>query len=230
MNIKSESLMTMNDVEVNKRGKGIPFNWPVVGVLLFLTAIPGIPAMFILASTTIDWSNAALFVHGSSGILFFLTMPFQFSPALRLNNVKRHKTAGRVALIAAYVMGLSAIWLHYVLYGGVFSARYLSLVLMSIAMCLAFSLALKYILKGNVQLHRQWMARAVAITLAAVTSAFVEIIQLLLFGQFESTFAVVRQFQQDYGRLVAIAINVAIVEYVFLKAKRKQLSQALITG
>lgn len=213
------SLITTDNVKVRSLVQDAPFNWPMVAGLLFITAIPGIPAMFILASATVNSSNAALFVHGISGILFFLTMPFQFSPALRVQNLKRHKTAGRIALISGYVMGLSAIWLHYMFYGGKFDARYMSLFVMSITMCVLFSLALKHIIKGNVQSHRQWMARAVAITLAAVTSAFVEIILLLLFGPFESTLVVVSQFQQDYGRLVAMAINVSIVEYVFIKEK-----------
>jgi len=62
------------------------------------------------------------------------------------------------------------------------------------------------------------MTRAVAITLAAVTPLFVDIIVFLLCGQLESTLAIIKQFQLDDVRLVTIASNLRIVEYIFLKS------------
>ena len=230
----SDSITMQNDARV----KSIPFNWSVVGFLLFMTAIPGVPAIFLLALVAIGSSNgvsdssminalhfeapAAIFVHGVAGIRFFLTMPFQFSPALRAKNITWHKVGGRIALLSGYVMGLSAIWMHHVLYLVSFDARYISLLVMSIAMCIAFSLALWHIINRNIQSHRKWMVRAVAITLGAVTPLFVEVILLLLFGQFESTLTILNQFQHDYGRLVGVAINLGIVEYMFFKEQPKK--------
>ena len=92
-------------------------------------------------------------------------------------------------------------------------------------MCTAFSLALWHIINRDVQSHRKWMIRSVAITLAVVTLLFVEVIIFVLFGQLENTFAVISQFQHDYGRLVGVAINLSIVEYIFLKEKFKKTSQ-----
>jgi len=229
--------MIKNNVKI----KNTPFNWPVVGFLLFMAGIPGLPAIFLLAFVAIGPSSgdgissmvnalhfgtpAAVFVHGGAGILFFLTMPFQFSPAIRIKNLKLHKASGRIALLSGYVMGLSAIWMHHVLLPDVFGDRYVVLVLMSIAMCITFSLALWHIINGNVQSHRKWMIRAVAITLVAVTPLFVEAIMFLLFGQFENIFAVLIKFHNDYHRLVGIAINLTIVEYIFLNEKFKQEAQ-----
>lgn len=208
------------------------FNWPIVGFLLFMTAIPSVPAIFILALVVLgpaaDGSipdainalyfekSAAILVHGSSGILFFLTMPFQFSPALRGKNSSWHKAGGRIALLSGYVLAASGVWMHHVLAPNSLDMRYWSLVVMSMAMCTAFSLALLHILNRNVQAHHRWMIRAVAITLASITPLFVEAIVYLLFGQFESLFAILSQFQHDFGRLVGIVISLAVVEFVFL--------------
>ena len=214
------------------------FNWPIVGFLLFMTGIPGVPAIFLLAIVIIGPSAgaemtslinavyfetpAAILVHASSGVLLFLTMPFQFSPALRKKNSNWHKIGGRIALLSGCVLAVSGVWMHHVLSPNSFGMRYVSLVIMSIAICTTFSLALWHIINGNVQVHRKWMIRAVAITLAAVTPLFVGAILHLLFGQLESLFAILSQFQQDYGRLIGIAINLAIVEFIFIKEKRKR--------
>ena len=152
-------------------------------------------------------------------------MPFQFSPAIRIKNLKLHKAGGLIALLSGYIMGLSAIWMHHVLLPDVFGSRYVVLVMMSIAMCITFLLAFWHIINGNVQSHRKWMIRAVAITLAAVTPLFVETFIFLFFGQFENIFAVIIPFLNDYDRLVGIAINLTIIEYIFLNEKFKQKSQ-----
>ncbi len=233
----SDSIMIKNNVNI----KNTPFNWPVVGLLLFMTGIPGIPAIFLLAIVAIGPSSGdsisslinalhfgtpnAVFVHGGAGILFFLTMPFQFAPALRIKNPNWHKAAGCIALLSGYIMGVSGIWMHHVLSPDSFGIRYIVLVVMSIAMCITFSLALWHIINGNVQSHRKWVCRAIAITLAAVTPLFVEAISFLLFGQLENIFAVISQFQHNYGRLIGIAINLTIVEYIFFKDALKQKAQ-----
>ena len=73
------------------------------------------------------------------------------------------------------------------------------------------------------------MIRAVAITLAAVTPLFVEAILHLLFGQLDSILAILSQFQHDYGRLVGIGINLAVVEFIFIKEKLKRQAHQKLT-
>jgi hypothetical protein len=242
----SDSITMEDGAKVKSNVKSTPFNWSVVGFLLFMTAIPAVPAIFLLTLVAIGPSNGvselsivnvlhfdapgAIFVHGVAGILFFLTMPFQFSPALRAKNITLHKVGGRIALLSGYVMGLSAIWMHHVLYIVSFDARYISLLVMSVAMCVAFSFALWHVINRNIQSHRTWMVRAVAITLGAVTPLFFEVILFLVFGQFESTLTIINQFQHDYGRLVGVAINLSIVEYMFFKEQRKKKAQSQLTN
>lgn len=216
----------------------VPFNWPVVTFLLLMTAIPGVPAIFIVTLVALGPSvdgnissvvnavyfetPAAILVHGSSGVLFFLTMPFQFSPALRMKYANWHKVGGRIALLSGYVMAISGVWMHHVLSPNSVDMRYFSLVIMSAAMCATFSLALWHIVNGNIQKHRQWMIRAVAITLGAITPLFVGAIISVLFGQFDTLFATLSKFQYDFGRLVGMGINLIVVEFVFWSKGRKR--------
>jgi len=211
-----------------------PFNWPVVGTLLFLTGIAGIPAIFLIilvamGPSAIDGVSsmintlhfetpAAVFIHGGTGILFFLTMPFQFSPKLRANHLNLHKIMGRVALTSGYIMAISGVWMHNVLTPESQGTRYTILILTSCLICLTFSIALWHIIKRNVAQHQQWMARAVAIALAAVTPLFIDILIVLLFSNTENVFTVLSQLQYDYGRLVGIVINLAIVEVLWFKS------------
>lgn len=237
----SDSIRTKSNTKMKKK----PFNWPVVGFLLFMTGIPGIPAIFLLALVALGpgidekfssmvnalyfETPAAIFVHGTVGILFFLTMPFQFSPSLRAKKRKLHKTGGYIALISGYVLGLSGVWMHHVFSPDLFGMRYVSLVIVSLSMCIAFSLALWHIINRNVDVHRKWMIRAVATTLAVVTPLFVEAIMFVLFGQLENIFTVINQFQHDYGRFIGMAINLAIVEYIFFKETVKKKAQYPLT-
>jgi len=66
-----------------------------------------------------------------------------------------------------------------------------------------------------------WMARAVAIVLAAITPLFIDILILIIFSDLEVIFKMLTQFQYDYGRLLGIAINLFIVETIMRKKQLK---------
>lgn len=226
-------------IENPAKMKTKPFNWPIVGLLLLLAGIPAIPAPFLMTIVAMGPSatelssivNAlhfqtpvAVLVHGGSGIAFFLSMPFQFSPLLRSRKPKLHRIAGIIALTSGYVMALSGIWMHHVLSPDSFGARYLSLVTLSAAMCIAFSMALTHILNGNVPAHRAWMCRAVAITLGVVTPLFIDILLYLVSYSTGNSLETLYQLQHDYGRLLGMAINLGIVEYALHREKRRSVS------
>ena len=69
------------------------------------------------------------------------------------------------------------------------------------------------------------MARSVAITLSAVTPLFIDTAVAIGFSQYPHVYALLSQFQYDYGRLLAVAINLAIVEVVWHKQKVTSLTQ-----
>lgn len=219
----------------------MPFNWPVVGSLLFLTGIAGIPAAVMLVLVLMSPTELTgiyafvnpihfqaptiIFLHGGSGVLFFLTMPFQFSQKLRAKHLGLHKTTGRIAIVSAYVMAISGIWMHNLLSPESQGIRYYLLIFTSFLICLTFSIALIYAIRKNIAQHKKWMARSVAITLAAVTPLFIDTAIAIGFSQYPQVYALLNQFQYDYGRLLAVAINLAIVEVIWHKQKATSLTQ-----
>lgn len=226
-NTKSNPASTPKTTE--QGSQKVTFNWPIVGFLLLMTGIPGIPAFFLIAIVLMGpgaiegVSNAlnqfhfdtpmAAVVHGGSGILFFLSMPFQFSPALRSGGAKWHKRGGYLALFSGYLMALSGIWMHHVLTPEEFGPRYVVLVLVAVGMCVAFSVALQRIIKRDISSHKAWMCRAVAISLAVVTPIFIEIPVYLVFTQLDGAAVNVSQIMHDYGRLIGLIVNLAVVEW-----------------
>ncbi|MBQ4812730.1 DUF2306 domain-containing protein [Pseudoalteromonas luteoviolacea] len=208
----------------------IKFNWPVVSGLLLMTAIPGIPAIFIfvlvlLGSDAVtgvsDMINgqyfatpAAILTHALAGALFFLTMPWQFSPRIRVRRPRLHKLGGRLAVTSGCVMAISGVWMHLMLTPDELGGRFLSLLIMSVAICSAFCVAIVHVTKGRIAQHKKWMMRAVAFALAAITPLFTGALLQLMFGAWEGIYDTLLAFHHNYDRLIAMAINLAVVEVI----------------
>jgi hypothetical protein len=211
----------------------LKYNWPVVGLLLFLAGVPGIPAILILISIAMgaptDGSEHAfvnvlhftmplpVLVHGGAGIVFFLTVPFQFSTALRKRHNRYHRLAGGIAIVSGYMIACSAPWMHHIFSPDSGLPRYSGLLAMSAGMIIGFSLALHAIIQVNIKKHRAWMMRSVAITLGAVTPLFFEIPLFLVFGSFEAISSELSRLEFGYGRWFGMVVNLAIVEYLLMK-------------
>lgn len=213
-------------------------NWPLVGTLFVLFAIPGIPAIFIvlgvlagptdspLLTTLVNAryfeSPLAVWVHGASGIALFLTVPLQFSPAFRLKHSQWHRVSGRIALLSAYILAASAVWMHHFLTPEELGMRYIGLIIVSLGMVMAFTLALYHVLNGQIAAHRRWMYRAVAITLAVVTPLFIEVLAVFTLGQVETFRPFLAQLLHDYDRLIGLVINLVIAEWLIRIAQRSR--------
>lgn len=203
-----------------------PFNWAGVSFLLFMIGIPAIPAVFIVAlvvmgsgieSPLSEMINVRYFdmplviiCHGVSGIVFFLTMPFQFSPKLRQTKPRYHKINGYFAFISACVMAASGVWMHHVFSPSEFGARYVSLVIVAIAIFLTFVIAVKYAIKKDFKQHQRWVYFAAAASLAVVSPLFLEIIAMLMGN-------VGAELMHGYGRLIGLVLNFQIAHWLFKK-------------
>ena len=203
-------------------------NWPVITVLFLLLAIPGIPAIFIVSNVLIGLAANemplelvntiylsrpwAVIIHGISGVLFFISAPMQFSPALRSKYLKLHKYSGYLVFVSGYIMALSAVWMHHTLTPNDLGPRYIGLVIMAFAMCLCFSMALKHIIQKNVPAHQAWVIRAMAVTLGAITYLFIEITFILTLGQIDGFKPLILELLHNYGRIVAVAVNLLIAQ------------------
>lgn len=205
-------------------------HWPLVSTLGLLTAIPAIPAGIILmllllgpteSTLFVDLVNPhyltspwAIWVHGSSGVLFFLAMPWQFSPKFRLQRPAWHRASGRLTLLSAYVMAVSGVWMHLSLTPDERGMRFIGLLVISSAMIVAFSLAFYAVLQRQFERHRRWMYRAVAITLAVVTPLFIEAMAELTIGQLALFKPFLTPFFHDYSRLLGILVNLLVAQWL----------------
>lgn len=212
-------------------------NWPIVGLLLVMLAIPAVPAMFLLSFVVINmttgadlpqWispvyreTSAAVLVHGAAGIVFFVTVPAQFSDYWRSRKPKYHRLAGKVALISGCILALSGIWMHHTLHPSEFGNRYASLITVALGMCIAFLLAFTSIAQGGVRSHQKWMYRAMAITLGQVTQIFLEIIPYLLWNPHSQAFKMLLALHYDFGVVLGGIINLVFVEIVLYRQERR---------
>ena len=107
--------------------------------------------------------------HIVFGILLNLLGPLQFAPILRKRYLGFHRWSGRLLLLSGLVVAISGLWMNHYFppYGGVL--KYSGIATYSLAMMLAFVLAILAVRKGNITAHRAWMMRAIAIGLAPAT-------------------------------------------------------------
>ncbi len=107
-----------------------------------------------------------LLPHGIAGACALLLGPMQFSDRLRRRFAKLHRVVGRVYIGGVFVAGPLGFYIQY------FAERMGATRSFSIAAAVDASLwmittgiALAFILRGNVHLHRQWMTRSFAVAI-----------------------------------------------------------------
>ena len=113
-----------------------------------------------------------LFLHISAGALALLTGPVQFWTGLRRRNLKFHRWAGRIYLIAVCAGVIGAVGLSLTTtfdFGVVNGIRFLAL-----AWFVTSGMAYYTIRKGLVALHKEWMIRSYIVTFAFVTFRFLQ--------------------------------------------------------
>lgn len=108
-------------------------------------------------------------IHILPGALFMILGPLQFMQGIRDRHIRFHRWSGRLFIISAYIVGLSAVTMPFVMepIGGVNEGA--GSVLFGIYFLVSLTLAWRYILKRQITLHREWMIRAFAIGLAVGT-------------------------------------------------------------
>ena len=202
-----------------------------------MTGIPAIPAIFIVANLIMGapangsdhaFVNMSYFtipmpviVHGVAGIFFFLFMPFQFSSVLRKKYTRYHRLAGAIVITSGITIACSAPWMHHAFSSEASLARYVGLLSMSVCIVISFSIALKAITQANIEKHRIWMVRSIAITLGPITAALFEIPIFLILNSFNQLTPEMIQFVSNYDRLYGMSINLAIVEYLRMRKINK---------
>jgi len=167
--------------------------------IALLGAVPALPGALVLGGI-LQGSNAQgmmhdlvqpeyfvspepIAIHIASGILFCVLAPLQFSTKLRMRYRTLHRVAGRIAIVAGLLFGLTAVlliglppaspdaWLHYA--GMTFA---------SLGVCVSLCMAFLTIRRGDVLRHRQWMRRVIAFGLFGASRALFEATVMPLMG------------------------------------------------
>ncbi len=213
--------------------------WPLVLTLYLLLAVPGIPALLIiLVLLSQSWlpaellslinpgylqTPAPILLHAGSGVLFFLTVPLQFSTRLRQQMPRWHRHSGRLALCSGLLLAASGIWMHHMLTPTDLGVRYLGLWALSLTIIGCFSLAFYRVRQRRFLAHQRWMCRGLAAVLATVSGLVLELVAALTLGQLDGWQTAVSQWQHDYARLLALALNLLLMEAYW----RRQTTQDL---
>jgi uncharacterized membrane protein len=108
-------------------------------------------------------------IHILPGALFMILGPLQFMAGVRRRHIGFHRLSGRIYIISAYIIGISALYMPFVLrpIGGLNEAAATSLY--AILFLVSLSKAWWHIVHKRVALHREWMIRAFSIGLAVGT-------------------------------------------------------------
>lgn len=115
----------------------------------------------------VAWHFTILVIHVVTGGVALLLGPWQFLPRLRAHYPRLHRICGLVYIVCVVIGSLAALYSAIVSVDG-FVAQ-VGFVFLAILWFYSVAQAYLAIRRGQVQLHRIWMARNYALTFAAVT-------------------------------------------------------------
>ncbi len=111
-----------------------------------------------------------LLPHGLAGACALLLGPLQFSDRLRQRYLKLHKVIGWIYVPGALILAPLGTYIQYFQERHLHQPRSFTMAAASDAALLmtTTAIALFFILRGNIQQHRQWMTRSYAVALVFV--------------------------------------------------------------
>jgi uncharacterized membrane protein len=126
---------------------------------------------FLIDASHPEWAHINSFKwyllpHGIMGACALLLGPMQFSDRLRQRFAKFHRVVGRVYVAGVFIGAPLGFYIQYYeeRMGGARSFSFAAFTDAVIWM-LTTAIAMYFILKGKVQLHRQWMTRSFAVAI-----------------------------------------------------------------
>ncbi|MCF6317996.1 MAG: DUF2306 domain-containing protein [Proteobacteria bacterium] len=142
---------------------------------LLCFAVAAYAFYFLFKSVSPNDAIAIKFAHAGLEIpahffgagLSLLLVPFQLSKKLRSYSRRTHKTIGYLYFIAVLFGGISGFIMSFNATGG-YVAEW-GFRMMAIFWLIATVKAVIYAMQGNIQLHKRWIYRSIALTSAAIT-------------------------------------------------------------
>lgn len=105
--------------------------------------------------------------HIIPALLLVVLVPFQFSRSFRDRHIRIHRWLGRIIMSLALVIGVSALALIRHPIGG--PTEVAAILCFDGIFLLALTKAFLYIRRGQVELHREWVIRAMSVALGVAT-------------------------------------------------------------
>lgn len=134
-----------------------------IGALRYLLPVVPFPALL----DNFLYHRGLLSFHAFCGAIALLAGPLQLLPPFRERHWTFHRRMGWIYSCAVLLGSLASLRLAlHAQTGRVASAGFFFL---GIAWLVSTSLAVRFILRGNVARHRRWMIRSYALTAAAIT-------------------------------------------------------------
>jgi uncharacterized membrane protein len=159
----------------------------------------------IVFYTHITLAPAALFL-----------VPFQLWPRLRMKRLGLHRILGRVYGLAIFFSGISGFLLAVTTRSGTAAAW--GFALLSIAWMAATFYGIAQAMRGNQNLHRCWMIRSMALTMAAVTLRIYLVISELSGVPYEVSAGIIAW--------LCWVPNLLVAELILQMSNRKRISVA----
>ena len=142
--------------------------WPIIAHGYHVPVISSNPRLAQLGATDDLFARYSYLtlIHILPGLLFMILGPLQFSAAIRARHLRWHRWSGRVFLLCAGIIGISALvmslWMPAI--GGVNQAA--ATTLFGCFFLFAFGKAFRHVRRREIVLHREWMIRGFATGLA----------------------------------------------------------------
>ena len=159
----------------------------------------------------------AFYTHISFGGLALLTGWSQFSSRLRSRYLQTHRWLGRIYLVAVLLSSVAGLYIALFATGGIGNViGFGTLALLWLASAMQ---AYIYILRRDIDLHRDWMTINYSLTFAAVTlRMWLPILQYHVFHDFLPAYRIVSWLSWAPNLLVALLIIRARRRKVAIKA------------
>ena len=108
-------------------------------------------------------------LHIIIGALFLVAAPLQFIPRIRVEHLNMHRWLGRILVVSAFIIGISALVMTYTMnIGGANETA--ATTLFGILFLLCLTRAYWHIRRKEVAQHREWMIRTFGIGLGIATT------------------------------------------------------------
>ena len=105
--------------------------------------------------------------HGAAGLVALLSGPFQFSSRFRQRYLRAHRTIGRIYLASVAVAGFVAFYVSAIHQKQLQDKQWIFA--LNTAWLVTGAIAFLAVRNGNIEAHRQWIARNYALTSVFVT-------------------------------------------------------------